>query len=176
MSSALLRPACRRMKNLPANLELFFFEPRFLNDQVAVRAQSWILISGEKGSLGPRIHHTIVCAHLRGASHEENSYAAEFKSKLEHLVAKQDSCEQCRSLISCEYCLTEVYVDVEHFDKDYVAGLLVITKWQLLGRGLSPSETHWNSHLHNHKSMAVPSRLWARKYSGSLRGSARDQV
>ena len=32
----------------PINIGFYFFEPRFLKDQIFVRAQSWTAISGEK--------------------------------------------------------------------------------------------------------------------------------
>lgn len=70
-----------------------------------------------------------VCAHLRGTSHEENSSAVEFKSKLEHLVAKQDSCKECRSVNR----LSEP-------SQFYFRELQAITSWHILGRGKT-SET-----------------------------------
>lgn len=46
-ASVFLQPTRGRMTYLPANMGLLFFEPRFVNDQIAVRAQSWILIRGD---------------------------------------------------------------------------------------------------------------------------------
>lgn len=145
--SAFLQPARGRMTYLPASIGLYLFEPRFVNDQISVRAQSWILIPGEQGSILPRRHYTTVCAHLDGNSRNENPYIVIFRCKLKHLVAKQDSCENCRSLIRCRYCPTEVCVEAKRLDRDSKGGVLIITKWQLLGSGLSPSEAHWKFHL-----------------------------
>lgn len=75
----------------------------------------------------------------------------EFKSKVEHLIAKQDLCEQCRSLMRCDYCPTEACFEVKYLDENLAADFLVITKWQLVGGGLSPSEAHWDSHFHKCK-------------------------
>ena len=70
-----------------------------------------------------------------------------FRCKMEHLAAaEQDSCEKCCKLVRCEYCPTEVYVDAKRLD-DSQGGVLIITKWQLVGCGLSPFEEHWESHL-----------------------------
>lgn len=60
---------------------------------------------------------------------------------------KQDSCEECRSLIRCQYCPTAVFAEMKRLDKDSKGGILIITKWQVLGWGLSPLEACWEAHL-----------------------------
>ena len=69
-----------------------------MDDQISVRAQSWILVPGEQGPVMPKKHFTTVCAHLDGNSHSENQYIQVFKCKLEHLINKQESCKKCRTL------------------------------------------------------------------------------
>lgn len=140
--SAFLQPAF-----LPSYRGLYFFEPRFVNGNISVRTQSWIFNPGDQGVIMPMKYLTTVCAHLDGdQSYYTNPYHTVFRCKLEHLAAKQDSCEKCRSLIRCHYCSTEVYVEVKRLD-DSKGSVLITTKWQLLGDGLSPSEAHWESHL-----------------------------
>lgn len=169
---AFLEPARGRMTSLPTNSGLYFFEPRFVNDQISVRAQSWILIQGEQGSVVPRRHYTTVCAHLDGNSFNENPYIVSCRCKLKHLTAKQDSCERCRSLIRCHYCPTEVCVEAKRFDKGSNGGVLIITKWQLLGCGLSPSEAHWRLHLED---PSFPSSYLPDCALGSIRAGYEDQ-
>ena len=91
-----------------------------------------------------------------------------FKGTLNHLVNKQDWCKKCHSLIRCQYCPTEVSVEAKRLNEDFEGGFIAITKWQILGCGLSPSEAHWKNHLEKSLgiSMAIPSILYARKYLG----------
>lgn len=144
---AIIQPARGQMSILPCNMGLYFFEPRFVRGQISVRAQSWVQISGALGFVVPREQLTTVCAHLSGDSPKENPYVSLLRCKMEHLVNKQDRCEKCSGLIRCRFCPTEVCVEAKRLDKDCRGGFLVITKWQMIGRGLSPFESHWRTHL-----------------------------
>ena len=171
--SAFLQPARGCMTLFPSYEGLYFFEPRLVNGQIFVRAQSWIFNPGEQGAEVPRRHCTTVCAHLDGNSpYRRNSYTAVFRCQLEHLAAKQVSCRDCRRLISCHYCSTEVCVETKRLEGDSKGGVLVITKWQLLGCGLSPSEVYWNSHLELSRLLwqYLPDRA-----PGSIQASYEDQ-
>ena len=170
--SAFLQPARGRMTSLPSFEGLYLFEPRLVNGKIFVRTQSWIFNPGEQGAVVPRKHYTTVCAHLDGDPPYQNPYTAVFRHQLEHLAAKQVSCQDCRRLISCHYCSTEVYIEAKRLEGDSKGGLLVITKWQLLGCGLSPSEVHWKSHLE------LPELPWLYlpdRAPGSIQASYEDQ-
>ena len=148
--SAFLQPARGRMTSLPSYKGLYFFEPRFVNGTISVRAQSWIFFPSEQSAIMPRKQYTTVCAHLDGnppKRNRRNPYIAACRCQLGHLAAKQVSCDGCRRLIRCHYCPTEVCVEAKRLDGDSKGSVLVVTKWQLLGCGLSPSEAHWDSHL-----------------------------
>lgn len=155
-----LQPARGLITYSPHTIGLYFFEPRFVDGQVFVRAQSWILIPITQGSKVPMLHHTIVCHHLDGNGiHDgrvssDNAHVMAFRCKLKHLVRRQDSCEKCHSLIRCHYCPTEINVELRRPNGNAECGLLIITKWQVLGRGLSPLEAHWESHLETEKHIA----------------------
>ncbi len=151
MRSAFLQPARGSLIYLPTYEDLtfeglYFFEPRFVNGNIVVRAQSWIFSSGDQGIVMPLRHHTRVCAHLDGNLIDQNPYINVFRCKLEHLAAQQDSCKNCSSLICCQYCSTEVYVEAKRFDGSKGSALR-ITKCQHLGNGQCPSDAHWESHL-----------------------------
>ena len=150
MRSALLRPApARGFMTIPPFLSyyngLYFFEPRFVNDNIVVRAQSWIFYD-DRGVRMPFQYDTRLCAHLSKDTGDQNPYSTVYRCKLEHLAAKQDSCKKCSNLIRCHYCPTEVHVEAKRFD-DSKGSVLITTKWLLLGNGLSPSEALWKSHL-----------------------------
>ena len=171
--TAFLQPARGDLTTGPAYKGLYFFEPRLVNGRISVRAQSWILIPGGQGVVMPSRHWTTVCAHLNGNYPFRNQYTAIFRCQLEHLVAKQVSCEGCCSLIRCHSCATEVRVEAKRLDEEFKGNFLVITKWQLLGCGLSPSEAHWRSHLE--RSGLPRSHLPYCAPPGDIRASYEDQ-
>lgn len=143
---AFLRPNRQRINAFPTNLGLSFFEPRFVKDQIFVRAQSWILIPEDQGSIMPKLRFTRVCEHL-DSPYDTSPYSMIFQCKLEHFADKQDLTEICCILIRCRYCPTALLVEAKRLNKDSKGGLLTINKWQDLGCGLSPSEARWKSHL-----------------------------
>ena len=146
------RPASGRLTILPAYNGLYLFETRLLRDQVYVRAQTWFWIPGdEKGKLEmPRRFYTTVCAHLDSNSSVANAYTTAFRCNLHHLFdeARLGCCEKCCELIRCQFCPTEVAIEVRRSPRDLSgSGFLVATKWQILGSGTSPMEPEWKSHL-----------------------------
>lgn len=183
MRLAFLQPARGRITSFPSHEGLYFFEPRFVNGNISVRAQSWIFNPGDRGVIIPVRHHTKVCAHLdgnikgnpdeyqNGNLYARNPYTTVFKCKMEQLAGKQDPCEKCRSLIRCHYCPTEVYVEAKRLD-DSNCTVLIVTKWQLLGHGLSPSEAPWESHL---KPYRLPWPYLSDDAPGSIQASYEDQ-
>ena len=140
------------MTDRPSTTGFYFFEPQFVNDQISVRAQSWIKISGDQGPEIPETHMTIVCAHLYGSYFDtprNNRFIKDFKHKMDHLIAGQCSCESCNGLIHCLYCATEVLIKFERLDNGSRGGFLIITKWIRVSIGLSPSRDLWNRHIGN---------------------------
>ncbi|MCJ1229015.1 hypothetical protein MMC12_005679 [Toensbergia leucococca] len=172
-SLAILRPARGPITFLPEYMGLYLFEPRFVDDQLSVRAQSWILIPEEQGSIMPKTKRMTVCAHLNESHfHVGNLYTMAFRCKLNHLADKQDSCDKCRSLIRCNYCPTEVRVEAKRLASDSKGGFLIITKWQALGCGRSPSEAHWITHL---ESPNIPVPYLPDCAPGSIQAGYEDQ-
>ena len=168
--SAFLQPVRGHLTDFPSHQGLYFFEPRLVNGKIYVRAQSWIFFPDRQRVGMPWKHVTTVCAHLNGNSPFPNPYIAVFRCQLKHLRAKQASCEECRSLMRCERCPTEVCVEAKRPDGVSKGVFLVITKWQFLGSGLSPSARHWKSHL-------GPYRQWRYRGPGpgGIRASYEDQ-
>ena len=169
--SAFLQPLRGRITSLPFYMGLYFFEPRFVNGKIYVRAHSWILIGGDQSVEMPLKHTMRVCAHLDGNSYDRNLYIIAFSCHLGHLAAKQDPCEECRRLIRCRLCSTEVNLEGRRLD-DNKGSALIITKWQRLGDGLSPSEMHWESHLERSE---LPRRYLPDDAPGSIKADYEDQ-
>ena len=160
-----LRPNRQRINAFPTNLGLSF------KDQIFVRAQSWILIPEDQGSIMPKLRFTRVCEHL-DSPYDTSPYSMIFQCKLEHFADKQDLTEICCILIRCRYCPTALLVEAKRLNKDSKGGLLTITKWQDLGCGLSPSEVRWKSDLE------YPGTPWPYLPDdelGSIRASYEDQ-
>ncbi len=145
----LIGPIRRDMSIFPKYLGFYFFEPRIVDGQIFVRAQSRSFIPEGQGFIPPIKQYTTVCAHLDAHS-RDSQFVTALKCKAEHFHHKQDSCAQCQDLIRCEYCPTEVCVDIRKSGKGHVENALVVTKWQVLGYGLSPFESQWKSHLKRH--------------------------
>lgn len=95
----------------------------------------------------PRLHWTVVCAHLDANSTIENPYTAAFKCKLDHFSGTCQNCEKCHGLIRCPFYPTEVAIEVRRSARHPRGGFLVTTKWQVLGFGFSAMEACWKSHL-----------------------------
>ena len=165
--SAFLRPFRGNLTDFPSHKGLYFFEPRLVNGKIYVRAQTWIFFPDGRGVGMPWEHVFTVCAHLDGNSPFPNPYIKVFKCQLKHLRAKQASCEDCRSLMRCKNCPTEVCVEAKRVSKGV---FLVTTKWQFLGGGRSPSVKHWKSHLETY-------RQWQYRNPtpGDIRASYEDQ-
>ena len=145
---ALVQPTIREMTYQPTNLGFYFFEPRIVNNQVLVRAQSWVVTPKEQGLL-PLAHRTTVCSHIdadhRGANGGRFYLTVKYRSEKVH--GGQESCGGCQDLIRCRYCPTEVLVQRKSACVQPEADLTVITKWQTLGYGISPFEPQWESHF-----------------------------
>ncbi len=172
MRSAHLRPAlaCGFMTFLPHHNGLYFFEPRFVNDNIVVRAQCWIW-HDDQGVRMPLQYDARVCAHLNEDTRDQNPYSTVYRCKLKHLAAKQDSCKKCSNLIRCHYCPTEVHVGAQRFGGSK-GSALITTKWLLLGNGLSPSEALWESHLERSR---LPWPYWSDDAPGSIQAGYEDQ-
>ena len=135
----------------PSNMGYYFFEPRIIHNRVFARAQSWISIPKEQDQLINRhtfLRYNVVCVHLdadfRGVS---KRFYMILQCVLEQLRGEQESCGECRALIRCHYCPTEVLVETKRSFMQVERDLVVITKWQALGYGVSPFEPQWASHF-----------------------------
>lgn len=144
--SAMIKPTLRSMTSLPGSQGFYFFEPRFVYNQICVHAQSLIFISKNQGTLLPRMLSATVCSHLDTNLGNKNRFVETLRFAFEHLSQNWDSSAQCQNLIRCNYCPTEVQVETKGFGEGVDKKFLVITKWQALGQGLSPLGS-WESHL-----------------------------
>lgn len=138
-----------------------FFEPRIVDDQMIVRAQSWIVIPSNdslnyhKQFRLPRyLYNTTACAHLDLRHGEDNPLTWLLRCRLAHVRYPVSSpCISCGRNLRCPMCPTEVQVDIKTFhdgkSKTTKTIMLVITRWQLVGGGTSPYEGHWAHRLSN---------------------------
>lgn len=136
-----------------------FFEPRIVDDQMIVRAQSWIVIpSNDRVNIHKHfrlpgyLYDTRVCAHLDLRDGEDNRLTWLLRCRLEHVRYQASSpCVSCVGNLRCPMCPTEVQVDIKTFcvgeSKTTRTIMLIITRWQLVGGGTSPYEGHWAHRL-----------------------------
>lgn len=136
-----------------------FFEPRIVDDQMIVRAQSWIVIPSndrvnvhKQFRLPEYLFDTTVCAHLNLRDGEDNRLTRLLRCRLAHVRYQASSpCVSCVGNLRCPMCPTEVQVDIKTFcggnSKTTRTIMLVVTRWQLVGGGTSPYEGHWAHRL-----------------------------
>ena len=136
-----------------------FFEPRIVDDQMIVRAQSWIVIpSNDRVNIHKQfrlpgyLYDTTVCAHLDLRDGEDNRLTWLLRCRLEHMRYQASSpCVSCVGNLRCPMCPTEVQVDIKTVcggeSKTTRTIMLIITRWQLVGGGTSPYEGHWANRL-----------------------------
>ena len=99
-----------------------------------------------------------------------NLYPATYKCRLDHLYSGNDGqleCEKCSGLFFCSFCPTKLCVKARD-TADLQGRFLIVTMWQTLGRGVSPREAEWDSHLKGEKV------LWLYDPESPL-GSIRDE-
>ena len=132
-----------------------FFEPRIVNYQMIARSQSWIAIPfndeldiDRQFRLPEYLYNTRVCVHLDLWKHG-NRLTEILRCKLEHARSRISSCIECAENLLCPMCPTEIQVNVVPFaKKSKIEGImLIVTRWQLLGDGISPFEKHWAHRL-----------------------------
>ncbi len=153
---SLTEPAAEPMTLNPEYNGLYLFEPRFVNNRIYARAQSWLWFPGGQTLVMPRVHCTMVCAHMNAQTEYYNPYKAAFNCKLDHLSKGEHDCEKCRSPMWCAFCPTDVTLELKWCLENPRGGFLVTTKWQTLGHGIteqsrglgmSPMGCYWRSHL-----------------------------
>ena len=136
-----------------------FFEPRIVDNQMIVRAQSWIVMPSndrvnvhKQFQLPEYFFNTTVCAHLDLGYGDENRLTRLLRCRLAHVrYQKSSPCVSCVGNLRCPMCPTEVQVDIKTFyggkSKTRRTIMLVVTRWQLVGGGTSPYEGHWAHRL-----------------------------
>ena len=141
----------------------YFFEPRIVDNQMIVRAQTWLVMP-----YNDRLHvhkecrlpqfscEATVCAHLGAGGLEESRLTRVIQCGLGHARYQTSSsrCLDCEGVLRCPMCPTEVQVGTETFyvdkSKTRRVVVLVVTKWQLVGDGTSPYEGRWANPLNEH--------------------------
>ena len=152
-------PLCRAMivnDGISTCEGFYFFEPRIIDDQMFVRAQSWFHIP--RGEC-PVILMKGICQYDACTHMNFNLHWNKLLEKLKHgthpppHTFRQGSCYiQCRSAefqerLHCQFCPTSALLEAKHFDEKGLKGTAVIvTKWQCLGSGASPDE-FWEAPL-----------------------------
>lgn len=135
-----------------------FFEPRIVDHQMIVRAQSWVVMPlndrlsiHRQFQLPDNLRNMTVCAHLDTRWRQENLLTGTLRCRLEHArYQTSSSCVNCVGNLRCPMCPTEIQVDIKPFadKKSKSRGvMLVVTRWQLIGDGHSPFERHWAHRL-----------------------------
>ena len=135
-----------------------FFEPRIVENQMIVRAQSWIVMPyndrfvHKQFQLPKPLYDTTACAHHNLRGWEENPLTSLLRSGLADVRHQTSSpCVACVGNIRCPRCPTEVQVDIKtiYVDKPKTRRIimLVVTRWQLIGGGTSPYEEPWAHRL-----------------------------
>ncbi len=146
---------------------LLFLRASVRKDQIYVRAQSWIAIPENNSFIVPEMHCGWMCAHLNGEyCHRENPYSMVFRCRKKHLIQKQDSCEECRSLIRCRSCPTKEFlkesVPMRILKTVFCllpSGRFLVTGCLLQRRIGKPTKRN-HAKLHDHTF-----EMWDRKYS-----------
>ena len=136
-----------------------FFEPRIVDNQMIVRSQSWIVLpSNDKVNVHKQfqlpeyLYKTTVCAHLDLAEGEDHRLTWLLRCRLAHVRHQTSSpCVNCVGNLRCAMCPTEVQADIKTFcggkSKTRRTIMLIVTRWQLVGGGTSPSEECWAHRL-----------------------------
>ena len=156
---SLATPQVIQMSSFGGYKGFHFFEPRIVNNQMIVRAQSWIVMPyndrlnvHKQFQLPERLFDTTACAHLNLGGWEENLLTWVVRRRLADIRYQTPSpCVTCVGNIRCPMCPTEVQVDIRtvYIDKSKTRRtiMLVVTRWQLVGGGTSPYEQCWAHRL-----------------------------
>ena len=135
-----------------------FFEPRIVGRQMVVRAQSWILMRFDEKANTHEQHrwpehprNTTVCAHLDLGWKHTNRLTDILRCKLGHARHQTPlSCITCRANIRCLKYPTEIQLSIEppvEGNSKIGQFMLIVTRWQLIGDGISPFGREWASRL-----------------------------
>ena len=124
----------------------YFFEPRIVDNQMIVRAQTWLVMpynsrldDHKKLRLPEFACDATVCAHLSAEGLEESQLSRAINCRLRHARGQTlpPYCLNCAAVQRCLMCPTEFQVRTETFyvDKSKITRviILVVTKWQLVG-------------------------------------------
>ena len=136
----------------------YFFEPRIVDNQMIVRAQTWLVMpynsrldDHKKVRLPEFACDATVCAHLSAEGLDRLSRAIHCRLRHARGQTLPPYCLDCARVLRCPMCPTEVQVRTETFyvDKSKTRRviILVVTKWQLVGDGTSPYEGRWANPL-----------------------------
>ena len=152
---SLTKAQVRNMSLSGDHMGFHFFEPRIVDNQMIVRAQTWIVMLSKDGvdvqqhlDLPAYLSATTICAHLNLRIWQENQLLQVVRCRLAHVQFHTPSpCVSCVGNIRCPLCPTEVQVDIKTLYSDECkmrsTTMLVITRWQLVGGGTSPYEEPW---------------------------------
>ncbi len=152
--------ACVKKKTskLP-NLEMF--EARIVSDEMITRTQHWSLMPvGQVCEWSQASYPCLrVCPHLDSFASPGRGNILPYLlyCRVEHIRKGQNPCGVCTGLKQCQYCPTEMQIDVKVFEGRGIA--LVVTKWLAVGTGMSPSDPKWRSHLYDENHRPVFQRL-----------------
>ncbi len=153
---SLTKPRVTQMSIFESYKGFHFFEPRIVNHQMIVRAQSWIVMPyndrvnvQKQFQLPECLFDTTACAHLNLRGWEENMLTFILRCRLADV--RFQTSPPCVTNIRCPWCPTEVQVDIKtvYVDKSKTRRtiMLVVTRWQLVGSGTSPYEERWAHRL-----------------------------
>ena len=119
-------------------------EVRVESDELLVRAQHRLLIPTGHPIQMPKVGFAHLCRHLQSPIRKDYLWKL-LHCRMDHLNNEEHPCSRCTGLKQCRSCPTEFQIDVKDFQSQGIA--IVITRWLDLGRGESPVDPKWGSHL-----------------------------
>ncbi|KAI9880202.1 MAG: hypothetical protein M1830_004788 [Pleopsidium flavum] len=125
-----------------SNLKVWL-EPRIVADELLLRARSRVLMHFEREFKHVKKYILKICPHLT-AHDDDNLLAHLITCRLSHLDNRP--CLFCDGLRQCRSCPTEFQVEIEDLGEAGVA--VLVTAWNNLGSGRSPSDPKWRAHIY----------------------------
>ncbi len=122
-----------------------WLKPRIVADELLLRAQSRVLLRYDRDFKHVKAYVLKICPHL-SAHRNDNLLLHLIACRLSHLDNRP--CLYCGGLKQCRYCPTEFQVEIEDFGEAGVA--ILVTVWNNLGCGRSPSDPKWRAHVHDY--------------------------
>ncbi len=124
---------CSPVTDFPTHLGFYFFKCCIADDNVLIRAQTWIYVLEDGDNRFQIRHYTTVCEHNDADGYQKSYRAAPLKIELQYnsiMTGKQS-----------RYGHWDVLMDVIRRSGQKQNGhIIIIIQWQSLGSGRAPRE------------------------------------